>query len=333
MPASIDEVEARHYEKLDGRKVRCRLCPHECTIADGKTGFCGVRINAGGKLLAATYGRVAATHVDPIEKKPLYHFYPGSDILSVGSVGCDLRCDFCQNVELVLGEKPGSYIAPRELASSAGRYGSIGVAYTYNEPMIWFEYIMDAGKLVRDAGLKNVLVTNGYINPEPLEELLTVIDAMNIDLKSMDNDFYRKLCKGTVEPVLRTIQRASGSCHVEVTNLLVPKQNDSPELVTKLVDFVHSVDPRIPVHFSRYFPHHKMTERPTPAASLKEAYRIAAEKLSYIYVGNIMLEQGNDTQCAQCGAALVRRRGYSVDTAGMTDGHCRQCGGKADIVV
>jgi len=333
VPAPVKNVEARYYEKLDDLKVRCRLCPHECLVADGKIGFCRVRVNDGGRLVAATYGRAAAIHIDPIEKKPLYHFYPGSDILSVGSVGCDLRCAFCQNVELVLGERPGSYIAPHELASSAGRYGSIGVAYTYNEPMIWFEYIMDAGKLLRDAGLKNVLVTNGYINPEPLEELLTVIDAMNIDLKSMDNDFYRKLCKGTLEPVLHTIQRAHRSCHLEVTNLLVTGRNDSPEMIAKLVDFVHSVDPKIPVHFSRYFPHHKMTERPTPAATLKEAQRIAAEKLSYVYVGNIMLEQGNDTACAKCGSALIRRRGYSVDTSGITDGHCRQCGGKADIVV
>ncbi len=333
MPASVNDVEARHYEKLDERKVRCQLCPHECVIADGKAGFCGVRINNGGKLSAARYGRVAAIHIDPIEKKPLYHFYPGSDILSVGSVGCDLRCDFCQNVELVLGERPGSYIPPHELASSAGRYGSIGVAYTYNEPMIWFEYIMDAGKLVRDAGLKNALVTNGYVNPEPLEELLTVIDAMNIDLKSMDNRFYQKLCKGTVEPVLHTIQRASRSCHVEVTNLLVTNQNDSPELIAKLVDFIHSVDPKIPLHFSRYFPHYKMAEPLTPPSALKEAYRIAAEKLSHIYVGNIMLEQGNDTRCLQCGATLVGRHGYSVDMSGMVDGNCRQCGKKADVVV
>jgi pyruvate formate lyase activating enzyme len=331
--ASIEDVEARYYEKIDGRKVKCRLCPHECVIADGKSGFCGIRTNNGGKLIAGTYGRVAAVHIDPIEKKPLYHFHPGSDILSIGSVGCDLRCDFCQNVELVLGDRPGSYMAPKEVASNAGRYGSIGVAYTYNEPMIWLEYVMDTGNLVRQAGLKNVLVTNGYINPEPLEELLTVTDAMNIDLKSMDNAFYQKLCKGTLEPVLQTIQRAASSCHVEVTNLIVTNQNDSPELITKLVDFVYSVDPKIPLHLSRYFPHHKLSEPPTPTPTLKGAYRIASEKLSHVYVGNAMLEQGNDTKCSQCGAILISRRGYSVDTSGMSDGDCRECGNKADVVV
>ena len=332
MTKSVGDVEARRYEKLGQDKVHCHLCPHECVIADGKSGFCGVRINSGGTLVAATYGRVATVHIDPIEKKPLYHFHPGSDILSVGSVGCTLRCDFCQNVELVVGDRPGAYMSPQQLASSAGRYGSIGIAYTYNEPMMWFEYVMDTGKRIRDAGLKNVLVTNGYINPEPLEELLTVTDAMNIDLKSMDNGFYRKLCKGTVEPVLHTIEQASRSCHVEVTNLLVTNQNDSPELIKKLVDFICSVNPSIPVHFSRYFPHHKMTEPPTPSSVLKEAYRIASEKLLYVYVGNVLLEEGSNTMC-QCGAALIRRRGYSVDTSGMEDGHCRHCGKKVDVIV
>lgn len=332
MTGSVQDAEARYYEKRDNGKVQCRLCPHECVIADGKSGFCGVRINSGGILAAATYGRVVAVHIDPIEKKPLYHFYPGSDILSVGSVGCTLRCDFCQNVELVLGERPGSYMSPNELATNAGRYGSIGIAYTYNEPMMWFEYVMDTGKRIRDAGLKNVLVTNGYINPEPLEELLTVTDAMNIDLKSTENDFYKTLCKGTVEPVLHTIERASRSCHVEVTNLLVTNQNDSPALIRKFVDFVYSVDPNMPVHFSRYFPHHKMTEPPTPTPVLREAFRIACEKLTYVYVGNVMLEEGNETKC-QCGATLVKRRGYSVVTSGIENGHCRECGKKVDLIV
>jgi len=328
----IKDVEARYYEKLGDTKVQCHLCPHECTIAAGRPGFCGVRVNDGGSLIASTYGRVAAVHIDPIEKKPLYHFYPGSDILSVGSVGCTLRCDFCQNVELVVGERPGSYMSPRQLASSAGRYGSIGIAYTYNEPMMWFEYVMDSGAQVHEGGMKNVLVTNGYINPDPLEELLTVTDAMNIDLKSMDDSFYRNLCKGTLEPVLHTIERASRSCHVEVTNLIVTNQNDSPEQISKLVDFISSVDSNIPIHFSRYFPHHKMTEPPTPPAVLREAYRIASEKLRYVYVGNISLDEGTDTHC-ECGAALIRRRGYSVDTVGIADGTCRQCGKKVNVVV
>ena len=332
MTGSAHDVEARYYEKRDNGKVQCRLCPHECSIADGKSGFCGVRINSGGILAAATYGRVVAVHIDPIEKKPLYHFCPGSDILSVGSVGCTLRCNFCQNVELVLADRPGSYMSPNELAANAGRYGSIGIAYTYNEPMMWFEYVMDTGKRIRDAGLKNVLVTNGYINPEPLEELLTVTDAMNIDLKSMENDFYKTLCKGTVEPVLHTIERASRSCHVEVTNLLVTNQNDSPALIRKFVDFVYSVNPNMPVHFSRYFPHHKMAEPPTPTPVLREAFRIAREKLTYVYVGNVMLEEGNETKC-QCGATLVKRRGYSVVTSGIENGHCRECGKKVDLIV
>ena len=327
-----EDVEARYYEKLDEAKVQCHLCPHECMIAPGRAGFCSVRVNRGGRLIAATYGRVAAAHIDPIEKKPLYHFYPGSHILSVGSVGCTLRCDFCQNIELVLGERPSSYMSPRQLASNAGRYGSIGIAYTYNEPMMWLEYIMDTGKYVREAGLKNVLVTNGYINPAPLEELLTVTDAMNIDLKSMDDSFYHSVCKGTLEPVLRTIERASRACHVEVTNLIVTNHNDLPETVSKLVDFMSSVDPNIPVHFSRYFPHHKMTDPPTPPAVLREAYRIASEKLRYVYVGNVSLEEGSDTRC-ECGAVLIRRRGYSVDTSGIANGLCRQCGKKVDVIV
>jgi len=202
-------LEASYYETLDNNTVRCLLCPNYCVIAEGKKGSCRVRINRDGKLYADSYGYVVSLAVDPVEKKPLYHFHPSNLILSTGVNGCNFRCGFCQNSEISQGICPTSYIAPEELARLASQNDSIGVAYTYTEPLIWFEYIRDAGRLVRERGLVNVLVTNGYVNEKPLQELLPLIDAMNIDIKSMKHDFYKKICGGNLEDVLRTVEIAS----------------------------------------------------------------------------------------------------------------------------
>jgi pyruvate formate lyase activating enzyme len=200
--------EARYYEKLAGRKVHCHLCPQECVINEGRKGFCGVRENHEGALYSDIYERILAANLDPIEKKPLYHFHPGRTIFSIGTRGCNQRCDFCQNWQMIETETPGTYMNSDEVADMADRGGSIGVAYTYNEPMMWYEFVLECARKVRDRGLVNVLVTNGSVNPEPLEELLPLIDAMNIDVKSMDPAFYRKICKSKLEPVLETARRA-----------------------------------------------------------------------------------------------------------------------------
>jgi pyruvate formate lyase activating enzyme len=317
--------EALFYEKLTDRRVACRLCPHDCLIAEGKRGICGVRENRDGTLMALTYERPASVQMDPIEKKPLYHVYPGSHILSLGSIGCNLSCGFCQNWSLVEAAVPQAVVAPGEIPDLAQKHGSIGVAWTYNEPFIWYEYIMDAGRHVKEAGLINVLVTNGYVNPEPLKQMRGLIDAMNIDLKAIDDSFYKKNCKGRVDPVRETIRIADSMCLVEVTNLIIPGQNDSADAIGRLVDFVASVNRDIPLHFSRYFPHRLFNAPPTPEETLARAFKTAQERLSYVYLGNVMLDTGNDTHCPYCGALLVARRGYHTQIVGLTGNTCSAC--------
>jgi len=328
------EREAAYWSP-EGERVRCALCPHHCLIADGKAGLCGVRANRGGRLIARTYGLVTSVQLDPIEKKPLYHFYPGSWILSLGSWGCNLRCDFCQNWHLSTAEVPGTRLSPDEAVQLALREqpnGNVGLAYTYNEPLIWFEYVLDTAQAARERGLRNVLVTNGEIEPAPLQELLPYVDAMNVDIKAMADDFYRRLCSGPSDPPRRTVETAYGRCHVEVTNLLIPDHNDSAEQIAQLVDWVAGISDRLPVHFSRYHPAHKMTEPPTPMPSLERAYRIAREKLKYVYVGNARLADAGDTRCPSCGATVVRRNGFSASNPRLRDGRCAECGSEVDLV-
>jgi pyruvate formate lyase activating enzyme len=292
-----------------------------------------VRENRGGTLFALTYGRVAAVQMDPIEKKPLFHFHPGKQILSVGSIGCNFRCGFCQNWHLVLGEASLSPVEIPELVRAAGESGAVGIAYTYNEPLIGFEFVRDCAREFRKAGMANVLVTNGYVSPEPLAELLPLVDAMNIDLKSMDPDFYRKVCGGTLAPVMETIRTAARSVHVEITTLLVTGENDSEDAVRKVVDFVAETDPEIPLHLSRYFPQHRFTAPPTPPARLEAAWRIGREKLSYVYVGNHPLAGGEDTRCPRCGETAVRRTGYRVSVVGLAGKRCASCAANLRFVV
>lgn len=313
--------------------MRCVLCPHGCRIAEGGAGICGVRRNRGGTLRAETYGVVSAVAVDPVEKKPLYHFHPGRPILSIGSVGCNFRCAFCQNFHLVEARVPTRHVQIGELLEAARGEESVGIAYTYNEPTIAFEFLRDCGKAFRDAGMKNVLVTNGYVSPGPLAELLPLVDAMNIDLKSMNPGFYRRICGGRLEPVLETIRAAARATHVELTMLLVTGENDSDDEIRAVVDFVEDVDPEIPLHFSRYFPMHRMTAPPTPPERLEAAYRIGSERLRWVYVGNIDLPGSSDTRCPACGATVVRRRGYRTDASGLSGGRCASCGGTLRFVV
>ncbi len=321
---------ARFFSSLENGRVQCFLCPHRCIIAAGRSGTCRVRRNEEGILYAQTYGKISSLALDPVEKKPLYHFYPGREILSVGSVGCNLHCSFCQNWSISQAS-PESFslgeINPEDLALLARRDDSIGLSYTYNEPFIWWEFVYDTAQLVRKQGLKNVLVTNGYVEEEPLRELLPWIDAMNIDLKSMDDDFYRHYCGGTLQPVLRTIEIAvREGLHVEVTNLIIPGLNDRWELIEKLVNWIYDLNPDTPLHFSRYFPAYKLDNPPTSISFLEEVYHFAREKLPFVYLGNTGGGKGNISFCPACGKEVVIRKGYQIDTSGLSGNHCRFCG-------
>lgn len=281
--------EASYYEKLAGKKVHCHLCPQECVIAENKYGNCKVRVNKAGTLYSEIYNKTTSIALDPIEKKPLYHYHPGEYILSVGTKGCNFHCDFCQNWEISQEVCAQVYdITSEEIIAKAKEANSFGIAYTYNEPFIWFEFVFDTAKLARKAGIENVLVTNGYVNMEPLKEILPYIDAMNIDLKSIDEEFYKKVCRGKLEPVLDTIKIAAKSCHIELTNLIIPTLNDSEKSITGLVDWIYSnLGAEVPLHLSRYFPCYKMDLPPTPRETLKMAEAIAKRKLKHVYLGNI----------------------------------------------
>ena len=281
--------EALYYEQLDKKRVQCHLCPYECMIANGKKGACGVRANKDGILYSEIYGKTTGIALDPIEKKPLYHYHPGEKILSLGTKGCNFHCDFCQNWHISQDlDAPTQDITSKDIIERAKEYKSFGIAYTYNEPFIWYEFVLDTAKCASAAGLENVLVTNGYVNMEPLEEMLPLIGAMNIDLKSFNEDFYVKICHGRLKPVLEVIKRAARSCHIELTNLIIPTLNDSEDDIRKMVGWIYeNLGPDVPLHFSRYFPCYKMSLPPTPVGTLKTAEKIAKEKLKFVYLGNV----------------------------------------------
>ena len=324
--------EARYYERLDDGRVRCALCPVGCVVAEGELGKCFRGKNVGGMFHSVNYGRLASLAVDPIEKKPLYHFHPGSKILSTGPNGCNLDCRFCQNWEISQAEVATREMAPEELAQLSRHRGSIGIAYTYTEPLIWFEYLMDCGERVRASGGFNVLVTNGYINEEPLRELLPIVDAMNIDLKAMDEEYYRKVCRGGLKPVLRTIRLAKESgVHVELTNLVVPSLNDSDEQIDRLVSWIADLDENTPVHFSAYFPRYRMDLPATSVERLQHIYGRARKQLSYVYIGNAYVEGAGNTHCPVCGNVLISRKGYSTKISGLRGHVCKECGTPTNV--
>lgn len=324
--------EALHYRRLPDNKVHCQLCPQGCHIADGRHGLCRMRQNRGGRLYAANYGLVSAAALDPMEKKPLYHFYPGSLVFSLGTLGCNLRCGFCQNWHIAQTDSaPARYMSPQQVVQQAlvlqeREAAMVGIAYTYSEPLMWYEFVLDTARLARKDGLKNVLVTNGYINRQPLQELLPYIDAMNIDLKGATDEFYRQHCAGRLEPVKETIQLAAAACHVEVTTLLIGGVNDSPAQIEQLARFLAGVDRRLPWHLSRYFPNYQFDLPPTPLENLRRARQIAREYLDFVYVGNAPELDGSDTVCPRCGHTVIARRGYLVDRSGLAGSNCRNCG-------
>jgi pyruvate formate lyase activating enzyme len=323
---------ARFFQKHTDGRIACTLCPNACLIAEGKHGVCRVRFNREGGLDIPFYGRISALAVDPIEKKPLYHYYPGATILSAGFVGCSLRCGFCQNWHISQSTSAETRsVSPEEMVAAARREGSFGIAYTYSEPLIHIEYLLETAALAREAGLKNVLVSNGYINREPAEEVLGLVDAANIDLKAFDPAFYREETGGDLEEVKRFIAQAAGKIHLEVTTLIIPTKNDSPAQIEGIARFLASLDPRIPLHLSRYTPQHRYTIPPTPVETVTRLAEVARGYLRYVYMGNVGMEE-TDTRCQSCGNPLVRRRGYSTAVVGIKTGACARCGEPSPIV-
>ncbi len=327
-------IPAKYSLKEKNNRIRCTLCPYNCLIAEGHRGVCRIRSNKGGVLIAETYNTISAMNLDPIEKKPLYHFYPGSSILSVGTIGCSFQCMFCQNWELVEGSVPTHEITKEQLYEQAKQMDSIGLAYTYNEPFIWFEFVYDTAKFLHERGMMNVLVTNGFVNPKPLEDITPYIDAMNIDLKAIDDDFYKRLCKGKLDPVKHTIEYAiNKGVHVELTNLLVTGYNTSEDQIKRLVDYVASLGKDTILHFSRYFPSYKLDAPTTPHEVLEFAYNYASKKLNYVYVGNVIDSKTDSTYCPQCKNLLIERVGYTVRVKGLKDDHCGKCGARIPIKI
>jgi pyruvate formate lyase activating enzyme len=325
--------EAMLYEKLDNKMVHCFLCGHQCRIAEGKAGFCGVRKNEAGTLFSLVYRNAIATNVDPIEKKPLYHFQPGSQSFSIATAGCNFHCGFCQNWEISqmnILEVP-DYISrdlgPDAVVSGAIRKNCQSISYTYTEPTIYFEYAYDCAKIAREKGLKNVFVTNGYMSKEALRMIQPYLDASNVDLKYFKDESYRKVCSGSLQPVLDSIKLMKEmGIWVEITTLVVPGSNDSPEELKGIAEFLAGVDKFMPWHISRFFPNYKLTDLDaTPEETLKNAEEIGRKAgLKYIYVGNVH-GWGNDTHCHNCKKLLIKREGFNILENNIKESKCSFC--------
>lgn len=331
--------EARLYRKLEESTVHCALCAHRCIIKEGRRGICGVRINRGGTLYAATFAKVIAEAVDPIEKKPLYHFLPGTLSYSLGSIGCNFRCEHCQNWHIsqqTLEMEGLRDIRPEQGVERAIRSGSASIAWTYNEPTIWHEYPLAMGTLARRKGIGTVYVTNGYITEEGLRELAGTLNAFRVDIKSFSDTFYRKVCGGRLQPVLDATALAKElGMHIETVTLVIPGQNDSMDEMETLIEWVlENLGPETPMHFTRFHPDYRMLDaRPTDLRVLEKIYERAKELgLHYPYLGNVGGHPYENTYCPACGSVVIERSGYAVRITGLDDHTCTECGGRIEYV-
>jgi pyruvate formate lyase activating enzyme len=329
----MPEILAAWQEALPDQKVRCLLCPHHCLLPDGRTGLCKTRINRAGRLFSTSYGKLCALGVDPIEKKPLYHFYPGSGILSLATAGCTFRCLNCQN--WTLSQQPPEAVpwrahTPEEVVEKALFEGVDSLAFTYTEPTVFYEFMLDTARLAKARGLRTVLISNGYLNQAPLEALCEVIDAANIDLKAFDEATHLRLTGGRLQPVIDTLNTLkSRGVWLELTQLIIPGMVDDPSVAElffrQLVGQGHA---DTPLHLSRFFPQYKLTDRQaTPIETLEALEQVARSAgFKYVYLGNVQDKGGEDTRCPTCGQLVVGRRGYLVHTYRLNDGRCPHCG-------
>lgn len=326
--------QARFWVKADENKVRCFLCAHRCLIADSKTGACGVRKNEGGVLYSLVWGRSISANVDPIEKKPLFHFLPGSSSFSIATVGCNFKCAFCQNSDISqypqdTGSITGDELLPEAVVSAALRSGCKSISYTYTEPTIYLEYALDTAVLAKNRGLFNNMITNGYTTPEVIaSDLKGTIHAANIDLKAFTENFYRKLCSARLAPVLDAIQTYhDNGIWIEITTLLIPGENDSDEEMRDIASFISSISPDIPWHISRYYPRYKYDSAPpTPIKTIERAREIGlSEGLNFVYSGNVMGHVGENTYCPNCKKLIIARKGYFIERIAMKGQACEYC--------
>lgn len=331
--------EAMLYERLGEDKVRCFLCNHYCTIYPGRRGICAVRENRDGTLYTLVYGKVIARHVDPIEKKPLFHFHPGSRSYSIATAGCNFRCFHCQNYEISqhpqeYADVPGIETTPEQVVSEAERSGCRSISYTYTEPTIFFEFAYDCARLARDKGIKNVFVSNGYTSQEATRLVAPYLDGNNIDLKG-DEEFYKKIVGGKLQPVLDTIRLMKElGVWVEITTLIIPGHNDSEDFLRRAADFMASVDTAMPWHVTQFYPTYKLLDRPrTPVATLRRARQIGSDSgLKYVYEGNVPGEGGENTYCPSCKELLIERMGFTLSKIRMKGSACLKCGTRIEGV-
>jgi pyruvate formate lyase activating enzyme len=331
--------KAMLWEKLEGNKVHCYLCAHHCQIAEDRFGFCGMRKNIKGELYTYAYGSVIANHVDPVEKKPLYHFLPGTYSYSIATIGCNFHCPFCQNWTISQtsqrdGALEGHELKPEEVVSEALKNGCRSISYTYTEPTIFFEYAYDTAKLAKEKGLYNNFVTNGYMTKEAIDKIRPYLDAANVDLKFFKDESYRRICKGSLQPVLDSIRNMKNDgIWVEATTLVIPGENDSDEELEGIAGFLAETGKEIPWHISRFHPDYKYTDSvPTPLDTMERAAEIGKKAgLKYIYLGNVLT--GSETLCPDCGTLLMERGGFTAMISNdFSDGKCGKCAAKIEGV-
>ncbi|MEM4390171.1 MAG: AmmeMemoRadiSam system radical SAM enzyme [Candidatus Micrarchaeia archaeon] len=329
------EKEALYWRVLKGDALQCTLCPHWCTILEGKRGKCRVRENRHGRLYSLVYGKPSAIQIDPIEKKPNFHFLPGTWSYSIGTVGCNLRCAFCQNWQLSQaspGDLPHYDLPPKAVVEEALRYGCASISYTYNDPVVFIEYVMDTARLARPRGLKNVFVTAGFINPQPLDELCGLIDSAHVDLKGFSEQFYKEVSGARLEPVLATLKTLKRKgVWFEVIHLTVPGLSDDPDEIRMMCEWMReNLGTEVPLHFTQFHPEYKMLTTPvTPVATLERAHAIAKDVgLEYVYVGNVPGHPLENTYCPRCGKMLIERWGFEILKNLIPEGICPYCGKK-----
>lgn len=326
-------TEARYYEKLEHEEIRCLLCPKECRIGDRERGYCGVRENDHGTYYTLVYGEPCSIHLDPIEKKPFFHVIPGTTALSLATVGCNMECKFCQNWQISQSrpeQVQTRHVPPDRIVDQASSLDAPSIAYTYGEPVVFIEYMMDIASLARARGIMNVVVSSGYIKRKPLLDLCALVDAIKIDLKAFDESYYRDVCSSELRPVLDSITtvREQG-VWLEIVYLMVPTLNDDPGKIREMARWLRThAGADVPVHFSRFFPQYRMKNLPpTPISSLERAYEICREEgLRFVYVGNVPQHEMESTYCPSCKEVIIHRRGYRVMSLDIVDGHCRFCG-------
>lgn len=323
------------FQRPVGNKIECSLCPHLCKLQEGETGICGGRQVIDNRIIATNYGMISSLNLDPIEKKPFYHYFPGGEILSVGPNGCNLTCKWCLNWQISQSKEglPTRILLPEDLADMVDALDGIGVAYTYAEPLIWFEFVRDAGRILHERDLVNILISNGYVTEEPLRQILPFVDAFNVDLKVVDSKCYQSFCGGRLEDVERSIKMIyDAGKHLEITHLLVTNVSTDMNRFEKLVRWISSLDKTIPLHLSRYFPAHNFEEPATDLAFMKQALEFAKSELDWVYMGNVWTGEGENSVCS-CGEILIERNAGDVQIVGLDGNKCRKCGKTLNFVV